>query len=223
MNIFKMTAVATLLLSSVAVSHASVSIATSFEAEGVLSTLQAGANTIDFEASTVCPTEYDCLGDYEVRKNVDGSVNGSAAPFMATPIGQNWLTVPNPNTNGFATFTLSADYDYFGMFWGSIDTYNSISFYDDGTQVGDTITGSEFIPLLANGNQSSWDSNRFINFEFTGGTYNEIRLTSQGLAFETDNHAYGNVLQSVNVSSPSAFVLVGLGLLGLGMKQRRSK
>ena len=223
MNLFKMTALATLLLGTVSISQASVSIATSFEAEDVLSTLQAGANTINFEASTLCPTEYVCLGDYEVRNNVDGSVNGSAAPFEATPIGENWLTVPNPSSNGSATFTLAADYDYFGMFWGSIDTYNSISFYSNGTQVGNTVTGGELLSLIPNGNQSSWDSNRFINFEFTGGTYNQIRLTSQGLAFETDNHAYGNVLQSVNVSSPSAFALLGLGLIGLGMRQRKSK
>lgn len=222
MNLCKLTAVATLVLGSISFAQASISIATSFEAENIVSTQQASATTIDFEGSTLCPIGYTCDGDYEVRNNVDGSVNRSAPPYIATPIGGNWLTVPNPYTNGSATFKLATDYDYFGMFWGSIDNYNSISFFDDGVQVGSTFSGSDFIPLLSNGGRSSWESNRFINFEFTGGKYDEVKLTSTSLAFETDNHAYGNLLSTVNVSSPSVFALVGLGLIGLGLRQRKS-
>lgn len=222
MKLLKLTATTALLLGAVSFAQAAVSITTSFEAEGVLTTLQTGATTIDFEGSTVCPTTYTCAGDYEVRNNVNGSVNGSAAPFAATPIGQNWLTVPNPETNGSATFALGNDYDYFGMFWGSIDNYNSISFFDNGVQVGATLTGANFIPLIASGNQSSWTSNRFINFFFSGGKYDTIKLTSTQLAFETDNHAFGNQTSTVDVSSPSMFALVGLGLLSLGLRQRKS-
>lgn len=203
-------------------SFAQATIVTTIEAPNVLTSQEVGATTIDFEGlgsiagTQNCPAEYVCSGDFQIRTN-DGNVNQSAAPFQATPVDQNWLTVPNPNRNGTANFALNADYNYFGLFWGSVDSYNTISFLNDGVVVG-SFNGTDLSPLLANGAQGNWTSNRFVNFYFTNGmTFDEIELDSQGFAFETDNHAFANV------SEPSIIALIGLSLIGLGYRQRSKK
>ncbi len=201
------------------------SVITSVEGTEILTSQVAGATTIDFEGlgsiagTSNCPVDYNCVGDYQIRTS-DGNVNHSAAPYKATPFGEDWLTVPNPISHGSAMFTLDANYDYFGLFWGSLDTYNSIEFFDGSTSLA-TFSGGFFMPpLQADGGQGDWDSNRYINFMFTDGmTYNSVKLLSNGFAFESDNHAYGNISP---VPAPAAVWLFGTGLIGLvGFAKRR--
>src|SRR5258708_6585649 len=51
--------------------------------------------------------------------------------------------------------------DRFGLYWGSVDSYNTISFFDHKTLVA-IFTGSDIIPLIANGNQTDFNSNRYV-------------------------------------------------------------
>ena len=48
------------------------------------------------------------------------------------------------NGNGSAVFSLSQPTNYFGILWGSVDTYNSLSFYNGSTLLG-TIVGQTII------------------------------------------------------------------------------
>ena len=207
---------------TVAASVSQATVIATQSAEGVLFSEQAGVTTVDFE--TGCTGYTSCTGDFEIRHNLDGSVQQSAAPYAATPIGGHCLTVPNPVSNGTASFKLANSYDYFGMFWGSIDSYNTLSFLLDGVEV-ESFGGDDLTPLLANGNQAAWTSNRFINFSFSDGDkYDEVVLTSTSFAFETDNHAFGMLTTTVtSVSEPGTLALFGLGLAGLGFARRQSK
>ena len=87
---------------------------------GVTTTAVAGATTINFD-NGLCGYA-SCSGNYQI---VSGSVSGQ----YAQPAGTNspYLTVPNPVSNGTANFSLGTQANYFGLFWGSIDTYNTIS------------------------------------------------------------------------------------------------
>jgi hypothetical protein len=183
---------------------------------GVYTTATAGASTVNFNDGT-CGLYTSCYGEGAL-------VTGSVAGRYASPLGitDRYLSIPYANSSGSATFLTPGSYDYFGLYWGSVDTYNSISFFLGGIQVGSFGGASISPPLVANGNQTDWSSNRYVNFYFTGGDrYDRVVLTSTNYAFESDNHAFGNVSQSV--PEPATLSLFGLGLLGLGFAARRRK
>ncbi len=125
---------------------------------GVTTTSIAGATTVDFNDGSCGYAS--CTGNFQV---VLGSVSGQ----YAQPAGTNtrYLSVPNPVSSGSATLSLGTEADYFGLYWGSIDNYNSISFYLAGSLVA-TYTGTDLVGQFANGNQVSYSSNRYINFDF---------------------------------------------------------
>lgn len=169
-----------------------------------------GATTIDFNSGC---TYSNCAGDFMV---VTGDLSGKYAEPEG--IDSAYLTVPNPNANGSATFTLGTTSDYFGLFWGSIDSYNSISFFLAGNQIA-SFSGTDIVgATYANGNQVSLNSNRYINFNFGSDVFDTVKLTSNGFAFESDNHAFRNV---ASVSEPSTLLLIFGGLLSLmGVRMR---
>jgi hypothetical protein len=178
----------------------------SFENAGVLTTQVAAATTIDFDSGTCAYTH--CSGH--------SLVTGSVAGQYASPYGiaDRYLTV----ANGSTSLSLGRSYDYFGLYWGSIDTYNFLSFYL-GDELVDTLSGSDLPTLMADGNQTAWTSNRYLNFFFTDGDlFDRVVLRSDGYAFESDNHAFA----AVAVPEPATLALLAVGLLGIGASRRRA-
>jgi hypothetical protein len=135
-------------------------------------------------------------------------VNAAPAGVGGVADASNYVTVP-VNVNSIpqtVTVTLPSTDDYFGLWWGSVDTYNTLTFYDNGVEVA-SFTGSDIAPP-ANGNQTASSENLYVNFVGLP-DFNSFSMTSSQYAFEADNIAVGFVPE------PMSILLLGLGLLGV--------
>ena len=126
-----------------------------------------------------------------------GVVNGSltdvtSAPFVGPLPGQadttNYLSIGG---GGAETITFASPENVFGLYWGSVDSFNTIDFYN-GTTLVASFTGNDISPLFATGNQASFTSNGYV--EFLGlAPFNKVVLESAVNSFEVDNISAGTI------------------------------
>jgi hypothetical protein len=203
-RIFKSLALIAAVFSIAAGANAGVIV--SAEATNVFESTVAGATKITFDGANACDGYASCSNLSVVQGNQSGVY---AAPYLDST---KYSTVGGGQTS---TFNLGAAADYFGLYWGSIDSYNTISFYL-GTTLVQSFNGAPVVGLLQDGGQTSWASNRYINFNFVNATFDKVLLISGSNAFETDNHAF----RKVSVSEPATLLLIGLGFFGLVAARR---
>ncbi len=154
----------------------------------------------------------------------DGNITiHSATNSHATPWGDTTAYFCLPAVDGSqippASVFVSgfgSDQNYLGLYWGSVDSYNRITFYD-GDQVVDSFAGAAITsPQEPDGNWVGSDTNKYVNFLFTDGTtFDKIELYTSGIAFELDN------LAIARVPVPGAVLLGFLGLGAAGMRLRK--
>ena len=181
-----------------------------------LSTCQPGASVVTFNSGSM-PSDFTNVGG-SGGHIVTGSVNGQ----YAAPVGDStaYLAVPNSTSTGAVSATPGGSYNYFGIYWGSIDQFNTLTFLDDGTQVGSFSGATVIADTTLEGNQVAAGSNEYVNFYFGTQTFNTVLISSTNYAFESDNLAFGDT--ALNVPEPMSAGLLGLGLVGFaGMSRRR--
>lgn len=140
-------------------------------------------------------------------------VTGSVVGQYAAPFGDitQYLSVQG---GGSATFTLSKAANYFGILWGSADTYNTLQFLDGSNNVLGSFTGAQ-LPNNGNGNQGlggTFYANFVSNVPFL-----KVVLSSTHNAFEVDNAAVAPV------PLPAALPLFGAALAGMGIVGRKRR
>lgn len=151
-----------------------------------------------------------------------GVYSGSTSGVSAAPVMQNG----QPTTaeylaaepSGAITVTYASEQKYFGLLWGSVDNYNTLTFYDNGKEVG-ALTGSE-ITKNADGNQGAQGS-FFVNVDVGNGySFNKVVLTSSQPAFEFDEIAASQNQQGIDPAplslpggTPAGMLVLGLGLM----------
>jgi hypothetical protein len=119
--------------------------------------------------------------------------------------GSTTITLTNPNNY------------YFGLLWGSMDTYNTIifSFLDGAASVSYTGTDVASQPG-ANGNWYDAANNKYVDFNFSN-AIKTVTFTSGSNSFEIDNIAVAPVPE------PTTMLLFGAGLAGLAAMIRRKR
>lgn len=187
---------------------------------GQMTTSVTGAATLETFNSGILPAGYTVVScKYPAGCGVlspathHDNPTGDTTDFLAT--GQGTITIDLATIE--SSFGLKS-IDYFGLYWGSIDPYNSVSFWDGSHEV-DSFTGTQVastaaamgIPLTLG------KSSLFVNFFANGNTWTTIELTSTSPNFESDNHAFGPVPE------PATMALMGLGLVVVALIFRRRK
>ncbi|MBD2169454.1 PEP-CTERM sorting domain-containing protein [Calothrix sp. FACHB-156] len=186
--------------------------------EGQYTNIQ-GATTINFN-NGIAPTS-GLVSFSAANGNINNNiVQGSVSGVYATPFNDTskYLSV-SPNNN--VTINFAQALDYFGFYWGSIDTYNSVDVYSKGNLLK-TFTGAHVPGAPANGAQSGSDNNVYVNLlAGTGETFDKIVLKTTSPAFETDNYSY----RVASVPEPSSMLgLLAFGALSAGsLVKRKSK
>jgi hypothetical protein len=157
---------------------------------------------------------------------VQGSQSGVyAAPYLSNGNGTLFGDPNNgPDTTtylstgiGSVTLTLPGEEKYFGLLWGSVDAYNTLSLYNGSTLVG-SLTGAD-VTSNANGDQGEFGT-FYVNINSTE-SFDNVVATSSSYAFEFDNVAYN----STAVPEPSSFILAligGVGAVTYKLKRRKA-
>ena len=163
-------------------------------------------------------------GSYQI---VSGSVSGKySAPGGVDGINKDdtdYITVPAPNTGGSGSVTatnLGGVYNYFGLWWGSIDDYNTFTFFKGGSEVL-SFTGTDVTAdYTDDGDQLDTGSNHYVNFLGLP-DFDSFAMSSSQFAFEADNIAIG--YNPSRIPEPMTLLLLGFGLVGIAGIRRRIK
>lgn len=187
-------------------------------------TTMAGVTVLDFNAgnidqyiASVATSPIASISYNNAVLKLGSQVGVSAAP--GTDDTTQYLSIAPGGTSTYGKFEISLennDNNYFGMYWGSTDRSNRISFFNGGTLV-ESILGSDI--SSANGNWSNGATNFYFNI--TGlSLYNRVVLENlDGHAFEVDNIALG----VVPAPEPATILLFGTGIIGLAGLARRKR
>lgn len=196
-------------------------LATAFVAASLLAAPAANAAVV--VTSTPATTPYSGPAptyNFETAAPVTGGsvVSTDVAGQHVRPTGStgNYFAVgPADGSPGVLNLSSFGAISSLSFLWGSIDAYNVFELLDAANNVIFSINGSAVPGGNTNGNVS-----RVVNFAFTDlatqNAVNSARFSSSQNAFEVDNVA----VQAV--PEPTTWLLMILGMLGIGFTMRRS-
>jgi hypothetical protein len=146
--------------------------------------------------------------------------------LYATPFGDptNYMAILRGGSEDIVYSSLK---NSFGLYWGSVDTYNSLAFYNGNILVA-TITGGDLGPSVnPNGGQTDYASNAYVWITALP-QFDRVVAASSGNSFEFDNVvaglAPGFPASVAAVPEPSTWAMLLVGFSGLGYAAfRRSK
>lgn len=149
-----------------------------------------------------------------------GNTGSAASPFNGGPSAdQTKLTPANyfvAEPKSPVTIAFNSLQTNFDLLWGTVDAYNAltIQFCLGGYCASEaTVTGADVAEAVGNGFAANGTSPAFVELnEFKFAPFDEIKLTSTGVAFE---------FEPQYVPEPVTLSILGTGLVGLGFARRR--
>ena len=156
-------------------------------------------------------------GDFPPVELVSGGAifDASITNVTPKPVGSvnNFYSVGvSPGQEGPGVFKFDRAISYFGFLWGSVDKHNMVDLYIKGELVY-SFTGGSFIPNTGDQSASIY-VNMFANHDHF---FNEIRFSTNQIAFEIDNAGFGTV------PVPAALLLMASALGLFGLLRRKNK
>jgi hypothetical protein len=103
-----------------------------------------------------------------------------------------------------------------------MDGYNSIAFFDGHQQIA-SFSGTDVAALtglMANGDQQSARSNRYINFNLGTSFYDQVVLSTTDFGLELDDIAFDDPLSAIPEPATLGLVSASLGALILTRRRR---
>ncbi len=141
-------------------------------------------------------------------------LSGANNTFFGPPAtGADTTTYASSGTGSVALTFATGTQNYLGLLWGSVDTYNTLTFFNGTTNVG-SITGSTVRAIADGANPTG---TLYVNIVSTL-SFTRVVASSTSNSFEFDNVAFATVPE------PSSLAMCGVaGLIGLAVAKKRVK
>ena len=165
------------------------------------------------------PAGQHVVDNFDTAAGLSGQyslVSGSNGGQYAAPLDDatQYLTVLGGQT---ASLAIAPPTKAISFYWGSIDAYNTVSFYSGSTLVA-SYTGDQVPAAPADGNQGNPGNNRRVTFDFQGQSVDRVQFASSQNSFELDT-----VTAAVPEPASWALLVVGFGLVGVSARRRPAR
>lgn len=198
-------------------------------AEAVIVTTAPGAPDPGLAAGQTSVITFDTANAFGITETrlgnvvtAAGNISGQRAAPAGTPNGGVYQSIGSGGSNiiDFSGWTGGRGLASLSFYWGSVDAFNAVDFYDASGAIFQTVTGAN-LPS-ATGNQIAALTNRRVFFDFLP-TENvqKIRLRSSGNAFEYDS--FGAAAGAVPEPASWAMLIMGFTMVGAAMRRRNPR
>jgi len=142
-------------------------------------------------------------------------LSGANNTFFGPPAtGADTTTYASSGTGSVALTFATGAQNYLGLLWGSVDNYNTLSFFDANNNSVGSIRGSAIRELAEDRNPTG---TLYVNIVSTL-SFTRVVASSTSNSFEFDNVAFASVPE------PSSLAMCGVaGLIGLAVAKKRVK